>query len=74
MSRQAQEVTGEWSVPKSPEALGFCLAEAAHELTGRPIAVVVRVMNAATIVATSTGADRRLVGMRIAPGSAIGRA
>lgn len=76
MSRQAQEVTGEWSVPKSPEALGFCLAEAAHELTGRPIAVVVRdsVMNVATIVATSTGTDRRLVGMRIAPGSAIGRA
>ncbi len=76
MSRQAQEVTAEWSVPKSPEALGFCLAEAAHELTGRPIAVVVRdsVMNAATIVATSTGADRRLLGVRIAPGSAIGRA
>ncbi len=66
----------DWLVPKSLEAIGFVLCETAHRLTKRPIAVVVRapITGIASVVAVSTGVDRRLVMTEVGPTSAAGRA
>jgi len=68
--------TPQWLVPESVEAVGFALCEEAHNLTGRPAAVVVRdpTTQIASVVAVSVGADRRLLGTTVAPSSAAGRA
>ncbi len=68
--------TPQWLVPESVEAVGFALCEAAHNLTGRPAAVVVRdpITQIASVVAVSAGADRRLLRTTVAPSSAAGRA
>ena len=68
--------TPQWLVPESVEAVGFALCEEAHNLTGRPAAVVVRdpTTQIASVVAVSDGVDRRLLGTTVAPGSAAGRA
>ena len=68
--------TPQWLVPESVEAVGFALCEEAHNLTGRPAAVVVRdpTTQIASVVAVSDGVDRRLLGTTVAPSSAAGRA
>jgi len=68
----------EWLVggPESVEGISFQLCEAAKEVSGRPNALVVRDpgTQVASVVAVSAGTDRRLLGARISPEAAIGRA
>jgi diguanylate cyclase (GGDEF)-like protein len=66
----------DWKTPDYPEAIGFCLAEAAHRLAGGPVAVAVRdpFTQVATVVATSSGTDKRLLGEQVTSDSAAGRA
>lgn len=66
----------DWKTPNSPEAIGFCLAETAHRLARCPVAVAVRdpFTQVATVVATSSGADKRLLGEQVTSDSAAGRA
>ena len=66
----------DWNTPNTPEAIGFCLAETAHRLAGGPVAVVVRdpFTEVATVVATSSGTDKRLLGEQVTSDSAAGRA
>ncbi len=66
----------DWDTPNSPEAIGFCLAETAHRLAGGPVAVAVRdpFTQVATVVATSAGTDKRLLGALVTSDSAAGRA
>ena len=68
--------TPDWMVPRTVEGIGFALAEAVYSATGCPAAVVVRdpATETATVVAASAGADRRLLGSRVGPTSAAGRA
>jgi diguanylate cyclase (GGDEF)-like protein len=68
--------TPDWLIPQTIEGIGFSLADAVYRLTKCPAAVVVRdpATETASVVAASVGADRRLWGMRVAPGSAAGRA
>jgi hypothetical protein len=75
MSRKTEVTTGQWLTPKSPHSVGTCLAEAAHEIAGRPVAIVVRypITETTLVIAVSAGADRRVLGMRISPESAVGR-
>ncbi len=65
-----------WETPNTPEAIGFCLAETAHSLAGGPVAVAVRdpFTQVATVVATSSGTDKRLLGEPVTSDSAAGRA
>lgn len=66
----------DWNTPNTPEAIGFCLAETAHRLAGGPVAVAVRdpFTQIATVVATSSGTDKRLLGEQVTSDSAAGRA
>ncbi len=66
----------DWNTPNTPEAIGFCLAETAHRLAGGPVAVAVRdpFTQVATVVATSLGTDKRLLGGEVTSDSAAGRA
>jgi len=66
----------DWNTPNTPEAIGFCLAETAHRLAGGLVAVVVRdpFTEVATVVATSSGTDKRLLGEQVTSDSAAGRA
>ncbi len=66
----------DWKTPNTPEAIGCCLAETAHSLAGGPVAVAVRdpFTQVATVVATSSGTDKRLLGERVTSNSAAGRA
>ncbi len=68
--------TPDWNTPNTPEAIGFCLAETAHRLAGGPVAVAVRdpFTQVATVVATSSGTDKRLLGEQVTWDSAAGRA
>ncbi len=70
------DYTPDWKTPHSPEAIGFCLAETAHRLAGGPVAVAVRdpFTQVATVVATSSGTDKRLLGEQVTSDSAAGRA
>lgn len=65
-------VTGAESV----EAISFGLCESVRALTGRHAAVVVRdpAVIEASVVAVSRQADRQLLGLRVSPDSAVGRA
>ena len=60
----------------SLESIGFALAEAVRRESGRGVAVATRdpELGYTTVVAVSVGCDRRLLGMRVKPGSAVGRA
>jgi diguanylate cyclase (GGDEF)-like protein len=68
----------EWvsSGPESVEGLAFQLCDAVRSLSGRPTVLVLR--DAGTrevaIVAVSNGADRRMLGVRVASDSVAGRA
>ncbi len=66
----------DWKTPSTPEAIGFCLAETAHRLAGGPVAVAVRdpFTQVATVVAISSGTDKRLLGEQVTSDSAAGRA
>ncbi len=68
--------TPPWLVPESVDTVAFGLCEAAHKVTGKPSAVVVRdpTTQIASVVAISAGADRRLLNTIVAPSSAAGRA
>jgi diguanylate cyclase (GGDEF)-like protein len=68
--------TPSWLIPQTVEGIGFSLADAVSRLTHCPAAVIVRdpTTETASVVAASTGADRRLLGTLVAPGSAAGRA
>lgn len=63
-------------LPQSVEGIGYMLADAALRLTRSPAVVVVRdpAMQTASVVAASTGTDRRLLGVTVAPTSVAGRA
>ncbi len=65
----------DWKTPNTPETIGFCLAEAAHRLAGGPVAVALRdpFTQVATVVATSSGTDKRLLGEQVTTDSAAGR-
>jgi diguanylate cyclase (GGDEF)-like protein len=60
----------------SLESICFALAESVRRETGRAVAVATRdaELGYTTVVAVSVGCDRRLLGMRVKPGSAVGRA
>ncbi len=60
----------------SLESIGFALAEAVRRESGRGVAMATRdpELGYTTVVAVSGGCDRRLLGMRVKPGSAVGRA
>ena len=60
----------------SIESISFALAEAVRRETSRGVAVATRdpELGYTTVVAVSVGCDRRLLGMRIKPDSAVGRA
>lgn len=60
----------------SLESIGFALAEAVRRESGRGVAMATRdpEVGYTTVVAVSGGCDRRLLGMRVKPGSAVGRA
>jgi len=66
----------DWKTPDTPQAIGFCLAETAHRLAGGPVAVAVRdpFTQVATVVATSSGTDKRLLGEQVTSDCAAGRA
>ena len=68
--------TPSWLIPQTIEGIGFSLADAASRLTHCAAAVIVRdpSTETASVVAASVGADRRLLGTVVAPGSAAGRA
>jgi diguanylate cyclase (GGDEF)-like protein len=68
--------TPPWLVPESVDAVAFGICEAAHKLTGKPSAVVVRdpTSQIASVVAVSAGTDRRLLHTVVALSSAAGRA
>ena len=68
--------TPPWLMPESVDTVAFGLCEAAHKLTGKPSAVVVRdpTTQIASVVAVSAGTDRRLLHTIVAPSSAAGRA
>jgi diguanylate cyclase (GGDEF)-like protein len=57
-------------------AIASGLCDRARFVTGRPTAVVVRdpEIQTASVVAVSSNADRRLLGIAVAPDSAVGRA
>jgi diguanylate cyclase (GGDEF)-like protein len=63
-------------LPHTVESTAVALANAAHELTRCPTAVVVLdpATKEASVVAASTGTDRRLIGLTVEPDSAAGRA
>jgi diguanylate cyclase (GGDEF)-like protein len=64
------------TVPEALESVAFAVCEAARAASDCPTAVVLRDPNtqAATIVAVSHGADRRLIRAPVAPDSVAGRA
>ncbi len=68
----------DWMVmgAESVEAISFGLCESVRGLTGRDAAVVLRdpAVTEASVVAVSRHADRRLLGTRVSPDSAVGRA
>ncbi len=68
----------EWLVggPESVEGISFQLCEAVLEVCGRSNALVVRdsATQIASVVAVSAGTDRRLLGAKISPDAAVGRA
>ena len=63
-------------LPPTIESTGVALADAAARLTHYPSAVVIRdpATKEASIVAASTGTDRRLLGMTVSPDSVTARA
>jgi diguanylate cyclase (GGDEF)-like protein len=68
----------EWLVggPESVEGISFQLCEAVQDVTGRSNVLVLRDPNTqlASVVAVSSGADRRLLGVQVSPSAAVGRA
>ncbi len=62
--------------PENVEGLAFQLCEAVRDVSGRPCALVLRDPGTreVSVVAVSSGADRRLLGTRVSSTSAAGRA
>ena len=76
MSDELGSTSPSWLVPQSVEGIGSSLADAVYRLTRCPAAVVIRdpTTETASVIAASSGADRRLLGSLVAPTSAVGRA
>lgn len=66
----------DWLIPQTTESIGFCLADSVRRVSGLATAVIVRdpATDIASVVATSAGAERRLVGWVVPPACAAGRA
>ncbi len=62
--------------PESVEGIAFQLCEAALDVSGRANALVLKdfATQTASVIAVSTGTDRRILGMEISPEAAVGRA
>ena len=76
--KDAQHKLPEWLVggPESVEGISFQLCEAALEVSGRSNALITRdfATQVASVVAVSAGTDRRLLGTKVSPEAAVGRA
>lgn len=75
---EARRHLPEWLTggPESVDGIAFHLCDAVRNLSGRPAALVMRDPNShvATVTAVSASADRRLLGVRVTPNAAAGRA